>query len=106
MVGEVSPQIMQVLNKECEAAKNASPVKAIKAMNNQPTKADDVELQDIAGLITTELIEVLSMILSLKNMNESNWKIRKAALDDLLNILKRVQGQIKPNLGIFQLSDF
>ena len=94
MVGDISPQIMQVLNKECEAAKNSSPVKAIKAetkSNNQPTKVEDIELQDITGLITTELIEVYSMILSLKNMNESNWKIRKAALDDLLNILKRGQ---------------
>ena len=33
-------------------------------------------------------------------MNDSNWKIRKAALDDLLNILKGIKSIIKPNLGI------
>jgi hypothetical protein len=61
MVGDISPQIIQSLNKECEAAKNSTPVKAFRSQkqsNNQDSNIEEVELQDIAGLIAADLIEV------------------------------------------------
>jgi hypothetical protein len=52
---------MQSLNKECEAVKNSTPIKAIRAQkqsNNQDSNTEDVEIQDISGLIVADLVEV------------------------------------------------
>ena len=102
LVDDSSPQIIQMLMIECETAKHSTSFKAIKdekQTKSQSAEIEDLECQDISSNITTELIEVY-LKLTIKNMNDSNWKIRKAALDDLLNILKGIQSQIKPNLGI------
>lgn len=61
LVGDISPQMIQILKKECDEAINSTVIKEIlteKNANIPNLKTEDAEVQDIAMLITTELIEV------------------------------------------------